>query len=180
MAKVNYQKKLSVKGMDCLPEKLREQPAGTRTAIAHIIGRATGFDVVPTTFGDSYALNGAFKGVALNTGEVYRSSRCFLPDIASDEIIARLNTLENEGDAVEFAIELSVVREIRLNAKGEETGIGYAYGMSPLVEPDTASDPLAAIEAKIKALPAPEIVEAADEGPTDTEETTPKQTKRGK
>ena len=163
MAKINFVKKLSIKSMGAIPEKLKEMENGQRIAVAHFIGRADGVETGVTSFGEWTALTGVFKGVNLLTGEVFRASKCFMPDLAVDEIASQLATLENDGDAIEFAVEIGIMRDIKLDAKGNETGIGYAYTMSPLIEADKASDPLAALESRI---PAP--VAALEDKSTET------------
>lgn len=76
--------------------------------------------------------------------------------MAGNDIIAAVEDLDEAGGAIEFALEVGIVRQIKVNAQGVETGIGYAYTMSPLIEPDAASDVLAGLEARVqKALPAP-------------------------
>ena len=149
MVKTSYVKKLSVKTMNAIPANLKELENGARVAVAHFIGRADGVETGTTAFGDWKALTGVFKGVNLETGEIFRGAKCFMPDIAVEEIAARLAELEGNDSAIEFAVEIGIQRDIKLDAKGNEIGAGYSYTMSPLIEPDEAQDPLMAIESRI-------------------------------
>lgn len=159
---MNYLKKLSMATMGAIPKGIKELEHGATVAIAHVIGMAESIETGTSQFGEWIAFNGTFKGTVLDGGEVYRAKKCLLPDIASDALQDAVSG--SEGNSVEFALEIGIRRVIKLDAKGNEVGMGYEYTMKPLIEMDEASDPLAALDAKVtKALPAPKA-EAAPAG----------------
>ena len=152
---MNYLKKLSIATMSAIPKGVKEMENGDTVAVAHVIGIAEGMETGVSQFGEWVAFTGSFKGTNLETGEVFRAKKCLLPGIASDALEDGVSGAE--GDPVEFAVEIGIRRTIKLDAKGNETGIGYEYTMRPLIEMDAAADPLAALESKVptKALTAP-------------------------
>lgn len=153
--------------MGAIPEGIKEMKNGERRPIAHFIGRVEGTETGSSTFGDWVALLGIFKGINLETGEVFRSKKAFMPDAATEQVIAYLDNIENEGDSVEFALEIGIQRVIKKDAKDIEVGVGYEYSVSPLIEADMASDPLTEIEARMQqALPAPAQSEISEVEPT--------------
>lgn len=157
---MNYLKKLSMATMGAIPKGIKELEHGATVAIAHVIGQAEGIETGTSQFGEWVAFTGTFKGTNLDDGSVYRAKKCLLPGIASDALEDAVSS--SEGNPVEFALEIGIRRVIKLDAKGNETGMGYEYTMRPLIEMDEASDPLAALDAKVaKALPAPKAEKPA-------------------
>lgn len=108
--------------------------------VMRVIGQATGYEVKQSDFGDSLKFKGTFKAWNLDTGEVFNSSACFLPNIVEGQLGAVLD----EHDAVEFAFDIGVVPAKNAN--------GYEYRVKPLVAA-TEAPVFAALEAKIAPLP---------------------------
>lgn len=156
---MNYLKKMSVSAMSAIPKEVKKLEHGATVAVAHFIGLAEAIETGTSQFGEWVAFTGSFKGTNLETGEVFRAKKCLLPDIASDALQDAV--ANSEGNPVEFALEIGIRRVIKLDPKGNEVGMGYEYTMRPLIEMDEASDPLAALDAKVaKALPAPKAEKA--------------------
>lgn len=150
---MNYVKKLTSVTMEAVPKGYKDWEHGTHKATVHVVGIVEKTEAGVTSLGEYIAFIGTFKATNLETGEVYRSKKCLLPGVASDALEDAVNGAE--GGQVEFAMEIGITRKIKLNAQGEEVGAGYEYSMKPLIEIDEASDPLARLESRIKALPAP-------------------------
>lgn len=157
---MNYLKKLSIATMNAIPKGIKELEHGATVAIAHIIGIAEGIETGTSQFGEWVAFTGAFKGTVLDGGEMFRAGKCLLPGIASDALQGAVT----ENAPVEFALEIGIRRVIKLDPKGNEVGMGYEYTMRPLIEMDAASDPLTALEAKVK-VPALEAPKTEAEAP---------------
>ena len=153
MSKTNYVKKLSVASIGAIPKEFKKQPHDYRLPLMHVFGRVESSDSAPSQFGPSTFFLGSFKAVILETGEIYRASKCFLPGLASDMIESAYS--ETGGGALEFALEIGLRRVVKFDAKGEEIGAGYEYTMKPLIEMDEATDPLAALESRVLALNPP-------------------------
>lgn len=125
-----------------------KEKRGIAQLLMRITGIATGFKIVPTPFGDSIGFLGQFECTNALTGEIYRSSKLYLPDIAADLMLPYVEAAE--GNPVEFAFDIG--------AKPAGNAYGYEYTVTPLIEV-TDSDPLRALTnrllASAPALPAP-------------------------
>lgn len=121
-----------IKGMD----------HGASVAVLRVVGVANGVKRGTSDYGDWEALVGMFKATNLITGENHRSSKCFLPDVATDMIAS----VVSNGSPVEFAIDIHAVVD-------DESQLGYTYAVHPLLEPGE-DDAIARLE-KHLALPAP-------------------------
>lgn len=111
------------------------------------IGRATGLKSGQSQYGDWTALTGDFAAVKPD-GEVIRASQIFLPDVVLNMIAPRVE----QGDAVEFALDIVVVAD-------EGSNTGYTYAARPVIAPDAATDPVTRLMEKIstqEALPNPQ------------------------
>lgn len=162
MSKTNYIKKLSVASIGAIPKEFKKQPHDTRVALMHVFGRVDSMETGTSQFGPWVAFVGSFKAILLDGGEVFRSSKCLLPGLASDAVENAVQ--ESGGNTVEFAIEIGVRRVVKLAPNGDEVGAGYEYTMKPLIEMDEATDPLAALESRVLALnPPPQSALPLDE-----------------
>ena len=157
--------KITMKTIDAQPAP---RSVEVKKDLAHIYGRADRVNEGQTVYGIFHKYKGLFKAVNLETGEAFQSSNLLLPEIADalllEGMLAAGATLGKEktakdaeqagervkGDPVEFAICIGVIPQ---DSK-DGTGRGYQFTAKPLFE-SQAADPLASIEAKIKALPAP-------------------------
>lgn len=149
---MNYLKKMSAASMNVIPKGYREMENGATCDLFTVIGVAEEMETGQTQMGDYTAFIGSFQATKTD-GEVFRSKKLFLPDLAADAVADALTTAG--GGKVEFAFKIGMRRVVKKNAQGEETGAGYEYTMTPLLEIDEASDPLAHLQNKIAALPAP-------------------------
>ena len=77
-----------------------------------------------SALGDYIKLVGEFRGINLDTGEIYAATRCILPNFIAEGIAYALSTSEN----VEFGI--------LIGAKAKAGSVtGYEFTVKPLIEP---------------------------------------------
>lgn len=119
--------KLSLKGMGCQPKKGEFKPDSPARPLARIFGIAKKHDVVSTAFGDSPRIIGEFEGVNLATGEAFKATKAFLPNVIAEIMVNALDAREEGDEALEFAIEIGA-------QYSEKGGHGYAYTVKPLVK----------------------------------------------
>jgi hypothetical protein len=104
-----------------------------------------------TDYGTWTALVGRFEAVNTETGEVFQSPQCFLPEPMQSMITVSLEELDDDGNRVTNSVQFS----IEVGIKPSDVPIGYEYTTKEIVEADTA-DPLAALrDASKDALAAP-------------------------
>lgn len=150
----NLVAKLSLKAMGAQP-KPHSVGEGEKRVIAAMYGSASKHDVVNTTFGDSTRFHGQFEGVNAATGEIFRSTKLFVPQVVEDILRDAVDQLE-DGASVDFALEIGVEH----SAKGNT---GYAYTVKPLtkVQVSDALQSLRDLTAKaLASLPAPNAAES--------------------
>jgi len=156
-AQANIVSKLSLKAAGVQPKRgsIKE---GEPQDLAVVIGACRKSDTVQTTFGDSDRFIGDFEMTNMATGEVFRSTKLFLPDIFGEAMVNQLNARDDGDDS---AVEFAVIIGVKYQEKG---GFGYEYTVRPLVA-TKQRDSLAHLrEAALAALPAPEKKE--EEKPT--------------
>jgi len=115
--------------------------------LLRIIGMTNGTKVINTEYGASTAFLGTFEATNVKTGEIFRSSKCFLPESATGMLSVAVDT---SNGPVEFAVDIG--------AKPSATPTGYEYTVKPLTAP-SESDPLEMLKMKLvasfPALPSP-------------------------
>lgn len=139
----NILSKLSLKGMNCQPARGSLKPDTAPFAIARIFGQAKKHDLVVTSFGDSERIIGDFEGINLATGEVFKSTKMFLPSVISEIMVNALDAAEAGDAALEFALEIGV-------QYSEKSSTGYAYTVKPLIK-TAARDALAHLRETVTA-----------------------------
>lgn len=133
-------KKLSAKG---IMGTLIAPEVGVEAEQFVVMGYAKGYEIKPTTFGDSTAFHGSFKAVNKISGEAFQASTLYLPDVASDLLKGAVDGAE--GGAVEFGFNISLVG-VAGKVPGE-TG-KYEYRCAPLME-TSENDPLELLEKRL-------------------------------
>lgn len=133
---MNLLSKISMKTIGADVEASKEGPI----ALAHVLGIAKGVKTGQSTYGDWTAFVGSFEAVNLETGEIFRAGKCFLPEIATSLLAGALT----DAETVQFALEIG--------ARPAKNAVGYEYTVTPLIGP-SESDELSMLK---KALPAPE------------------------
>jgi hypothetical protein len=127
--------KMSVKGINC-------KPTGTNpaTPLCVMYGRATDVKTGENKDGTIWsALTGSFEAVNLQTGDIYKSGKLFLPGGIHETVesaVRGLKQAEKEGStsvAVEFALEIRSIEA--------KNPIGYSYQAVNL-RPARATDEL--------------------------------------
>ena len=133
-------KKISVKN---IVGSMPSPKVGEEIALCVIMGYAKTFENKTTTYGDSTAFHGDFKGINVETGEDFRSGTCYLPDVASDLL---KNALDTNPGIIEFGFNISVV-----GVKGRTEGENgkYEYRCTPLMKA-SENDPMLALENKLR------------------------------
>lgn len=108
-----------------------------------IMGYVKSSETKVTTFGESIAFHGDFKGINIATGEEFRAGTCYLPDVAANLLE---NILEDNEGVVEFGFKISV---IGIKSRTEAEGTKYEYRCKPLMNPNQ-NDPMLALEDRLK------------------------------
>lgn len=101
-------------------------------------------------FGTYYEFVGMFEGEALcgaNAGKTFRAPKCFLPEAATELLIAEMKKVAEENDGVMSDVQVAVKVQVQLD---DTTATGYVYQIIPLIAV-TNADPLEQIKAKIQA-----------------------------
>jgi hypothetical protein len=109
--------------------------------LAKIIGIASDTVTGKTQYGDFVGFVGQFKGTNVADGEIFISSKLFLPDLVTSMVASALK--DSDGSGVEIAIAVGV--------RGANNAFGYEYIVKPLIEPKQ-SDSISQIESRIAAL----------------------------
>ncbi len=148
---MQYVTKLSVRslGLDKVGiRKLAEKAEGKTVPVARFFGIAENTGISDRgKFGESVFFEGQFEGVNLDTGEIVRSGRLFLPDVASS-ILEGMVVKGNEG--LENGAKCKVQFAFEINAQADlAAAVGYKFSASPLVEAKDAPDPLANLRKQI-------------------------------
>jgi hypothetical protein len=107
--------------------------------LARFYGIATGVKTGESAMGPWTALLGSFRGINFDTGEMFQSGKCFLPNVALNMITPQLLKSENQG--VSFAFDISVRRD-------ETSATKYIYTADPIMDAEE-SDPLEMLTKKI-------------------------------
>lgn len=144
--------KITMKAMEVQP-KAGTVEEGAKIALARVFGRSNGCKVKTSDYGESFAFSGNFEAVRLADGEVFKSSKVFLPKTI-EGLLAEAHS--SSEDPIDFAIEVGV--------KHAKNAFGYEWTVRPLIENTGAADQLAHLRGPALAqLPAPVHNEAAPE-----------------
>ena len=131
---MNVVKKLSSKvilgGRPDIPPKDHKGPKW----VYEIVGIVNRTKEGSSDFGPYLALHGTFQATNLETGEISRASKCYLPDLVTDMIAGQMVGEVNE---VQFGFRVGVIRD-------DTAATGYVYAAEPLVELQQ-NDPLAGL-----------------------------------
>jgi hypothetical protein len=105
-----------------------------------------------TDYGESIGFLGEFEAVNIQTGEVFRSMKAYLPK-ALEEMLYGILSTGGDGARASFACEIGVQYD-------PDAATKYVYSIKPLVNP-VAGDGLELLKAQAhgKALPAPKAKE---------------------
>lgn len=128
---------------------------GIKQGLMRVYGQCDSIKLGNTTFGETVEFKGTFEAVNILTGEVYRSSRLFLPPVLTEMV---RNEVVAAGDnGVQFAFDIG--------ADSANTPHGYQYTITPLSAP-SQTDPLSQMKAALLAnAPALPAITAPAQGP---------------
>jgi hypothetical protein len=111
-----------------------------------VLGMASGMKTGVSTYGEWVAFMGQFEATVIETGEVFRAGKLFLPPIASNLLQGAVN-----GSPVEFGFDVGVT-------PAPNSATGYEWTVTPILEV-SESDPVKLLANKLTAnapaLPAP-------------------------
>lgn len=119
-----------------------------------IYGSATDVKSGESAYGQWDCLVGKFEAVKMDTGEMFASMQCFLPEPMGSMLVNRVRELE-DGEKVEFAVVIGV-------KPCDRGSTGYEYTCKPVVEPEATSELSALrdlVRASVPMLPAPLVDE---------------------
>jgi hypothetical protein len=144
-----YISKLTLKGMGCNPSKVVGLPAGEKWNLARIFGTIQNVKVTEskTIAGNlEVAFQGNFEGINLESGEVFRSGRLYLPKGISELMEQNLAKYQAQDTnaSVSFAFEIRSVKAA--------TPIGYSYE-AQAIQSAQKVDELAELRKAVMALP---------------------------
>jgi hypothetical protein len=117
-------------------------------------GMLTETQTIDTTYGTSVCFKGEIEALNMVTGEIFRSGKMYLPEIAEVPLTTAMASLAS-GDKLKFGLEILV--EKNQSAKG---GCKYKYAVRSLIEL-SQDDELAKMRL---ALPAPGAAPAKKTG----------------
>ena len=125
---------------------------GDKMDLYNVIGIATGVKTGETDYGPWIAFTGQFEATNIETGEVFQSGKCHMPeplDQMIHDVIVQKDTDGNPAvESVQFAYTVGVKRR-------DDLQVGYEYTLREIVSAD-AADPLAALrDQSAKQLSAP-------------------------
>lgn len=143
MSDTNYVSKMSIKTMKCDPKATKN--SATPIPIARIYGTVDDSKVIDSdkTGKPSIQFFGTFEGVNLQTGEVFESSKLFLPRIVEDVLETAIHPSNGEKRSnIAFAFELST--------GAGESPVGYVFSAKNLRKLQE-NDPLAELRAELNA-----------------------------
>lgn len=103
--------------------KIKNEDKVEPKSLYRVFGLAVGTKTGNTQYGDWSCFVGEFQAVNLATGEVFNSSKCFLPEIVEAGIMTQLS----QAESVKFAFEIGV-------KPNEEIVIGYEYTAKSLLQ----------------------------------------------
>jgi hypothetical protein len=105
--------------------KIKNSDKVEEKSLYRVFGLAVGTKTGTTDYGDWSCFVGEFQAVNIHTGEMFSSSKCFLPEIVEAGIMTQLSQVEKGG--VKFAFEIGI-------KPNEEIVIGYEYTAKSLLQ----------------------------------------------
>lgn len=143
-------RKMTVKSI-CGPVDLEKLIKSKKLALMDLWGIASRTKGITTDYGSAVRFIGQFRAVNLDTGELFTSTRLYLPSALEEELQAAMSGAES----AEFGLRIFVIYD------KSNTGMPYYYDAESLVKPAN-TDALAALEEKVlaarKVLPSPKKV----------------------
>jgi len=136
-----------------------------RLPVLRVVGLAVGVKSGISDLGDWTALIGDFGVTNLETGEEFRGSTLYMPDVAQVPIEVQIKA---GAQSVQFALEII--------AKGDDNSpVGFSYAVEQLVEPE--NDPIARMMEAAKTIKPLQIANAPKApAPAPTPDVTPSPT----
>lgn len=113
-----------------------------------ITGQVTGFTTKSTQYGESHALLGNFIARNDLTSEIFKSTRAYLPNSFTEEVVSKFQQRGDAESTIEFTAHVHVMED-----SGSATG--YSYDVRPVRTAENMAWEAQAMQS-LTALPAPE------------------------
>lgn len=158
MSNLKRLKKISVKELlglsrkDDGAEAIKKLIAEGHESIFRIKGDVTGYTTKATSLGESFALTGNFLAQSLISGEMFESSKAYLPKSFSEDIVANFANRQENAIGVGFTAEVLVLKD-------SSSATGYTYDVKNLETKENLAWKQQAMQ-EFMALPAPSKVKA--------------------
>ena len=138
----NIIKKISVKTVVGDVKKMVASGEFTGGPIMRVLGHVEELKHGETDNGPWIALLGTFEATNLLTGETFNASKCFLPDVLGDMVVAQLQRAkaEDANAAIQFGADVGIKLE-------PSSAVGYTYMATPLTQ--KSADPLEALRLEV-------------------------------
>lgn len=130
-------RKITIKTCGFDVAKIKNVLVDKKTAdLIKIVGVTSSYKVGQTDKGEFIKLSGTFNAINMQTGELFNSGECLLPNFISENIA---EALKNSSE-VEFALQIGV--------KADATSVtGYQYTVKPLIDAKPSEKLLALMHA---------------------------------
>lgn len=147
----------------------KQPDLGAALMLFRVMGVAQSFAQDNSTYGQYTVFKGQFEAIDHKTGEIFRASKLFLPEVAEELLISAVaKCVQDGGTGVTFGFDVGAkIVTDRANA-----GImKYEYIVTPLIDV-AVDDPLAALKKTLPplAIEAPKAKETAPESKPDRAE----------
>jgi len=146
-------RKLSIKAV-CGEQDLQRILTEKKIALCDIFGIANRTKIVESDYGNAIRFIGQFRAVNLETGELFTSTRLYLPSMLEEELSSAMAQAAKNQDTqvnAEFGVRVFVLYDKSLATK-------YYYDVENIIAPqktDAIEDLMARVWENRKALPAP-------------------------
>lgn len=152
---------------------------GIKQNVMRVYGQCDKIKLGNTSFGETVEFIGNFEATNMLDGEIYRSTRLFMPPTVTEMVKIEVETVlknkaegDTSGAAVQFAFDIGI--------DSANNAHGYQYTITPLTSPST-SDPLALMKASLLKDAPPILIENKVEATTaETDEAAEKPAKAKK
>lgn len=119
---------------------------------AAISGDITGYGTKKGAFGENFYFNGSFVAINRKSGQIFTSSKIYLPNDLADNAVAAFNGRSKDSEGVHFHAHIQI-------ALDPSSATGYTFVSQPIKTPESINRE-AELIAKLTNLPAPKQLAA--------------------
>ena len=131
--------------------QLKEIAKTTPNCIA-FVGTMNGWGSKATQYGESHFITGELFAKNLVTGEVFESSKAYLPSDITEVSIAAFNNREANSEGIKIQATISIVEDASL-------ATGYTFISKPIKTPQSVNRAAEMLGA-LHSVPAPKLLES--------------------